>query len=296
MNIPSSLYKYTTFDSATRIIQNQSFRWSSILDFNDPFESRFHLDEKNESNAIRLMAIASSITCRLLTPNDTNTIYEQFKEKRPGKHQELVKANNIINTSIQLFIENKTVDNYLNIEKAIRHSMSISDIMEKTIYGYKGFIDATHKIIKEKFGVLCLSKIPNNHLMWSHYAQNHTGIMFEIDIEKLKECTVIANTLKKIKYTEQFPEITFEMIKGMNKELFPEEAKKLFEVLLLTKQEIWNYENEYRSIIPIKNLAENGLFSLPKECFKSVTLGCAMQEQDRNKILCMIHNHLPETS
>ncbi|EBR0917430.1 DUF2971 domain-containing protein, partial [Salmonella enterica] len=114
MNIPSSLYKYTTFDSATRIIQNQSFRWSSILDFNDPFESRFHLDEKNESNAIRLMAIASSITCRLLTPNDTNTIYEQFKEKRPGKHQELVKANNIINTSIQLFIENKTVDNYLN--------------------------------------------------------------------------------------------------------------------------------------------------------------------------------------
>ncbi|EBN3205609.1 DUF2971 domain-containing protein, partial [Salmonella enterica] len=27
-----------------------------------------------------------------------------------------------------------------------------------------------------------------------------------------------------------------------------------------------------------------------------VTLGCAMQEQDRNKILCMIHNHLPETN
>ncbi|ESB58497.1 hypothetical protein SEEACDC5_10030 [Salmonella enterica subsp. enterica serovar Agona str. SA-5] len=108
-----------------------------------------------------------------------------------------MKANNIINTYIKLFIKNKTVDNYLNIEKAIRRSMSISDIMEKTIYGYKGFIDATHKIIKEKLGVLCLSKIPNNHLMWSHYAQNHTGIMFEIDIEKLKECTVIANTLKK---------------------------------------------------------------------------------------------------
>ncbi|EBC6612131.1 DUF2971 domain-containing protein, partial [Salmonella enterica] len=118
MNIPSSLYKYTTFDSATRIIQNQSFRWSSILDFNDPFESRFHLDEKNENNAIRLMAIASSITCKLLTVNDTNTIYEQFKEKRPDKYQELVKANNIINTYIKLFIKNKTVDNYLNIEKA----------------------------------------------------------------------------------------------------------------------------------------------------------------------------------
>lgn len=27
------------------------------------------------------MAIASSITCKLLTVNDTNTIYEQFKEK-----------------------------------------------------------------------------------------------------------------------------------------------------------------------------------------------------------------------
>lgn len=40
----------------------------------------------------------------------------------------------------------------------------------------------------------------------------------------------------------------------MNEELFPEEAKKLFEALLLTKQEIWNYENEYRSIIPIKIL------------------------------------------
>jgi hypothetical protein len=43
---PEHLFKYTTADAATAILDKQSLRWSSPLSFNDPFglKNYFHVD------------------------------------------------------------------------------------------------------------------------------------------------------------------------------------------------------------------------------------------------------------
>src|SRR5712692_171646 len=41
--------------------------------------------------------------------------------------------------------------------------------------GSKG--KAARLLLKSRLGILCLAERPDNHLMWVHYARNHTGFL-----------------------------------------------------------------------------------------------------------------------
>ena len=45
--------------------------------------------------------------------------------------------------------------------------------------GLKG--KTTRIRLRNKFGILCLTERPDNHLMWVHYARNHTGFVLGFD-------------------------------------------------------------------------------------------------------------------
>jgi hypothetical protein len=66
-------------------------------------------------------------------------------------------------------------------------------------------------------------------------------------------------------------------------------ANTLIEALLLTKSNDWQYEREYRLILPLDDLAlfphriheRNHLFSLPAEAVTGVILGSRSSEETR---------------
>ncbi|EAW1174419.1 DUF2971 domain-containing protein [Salmonella enterica subsp. enterica] len=293
MNIPSSLYKYTTFENAYLTIENQKFKWSSIFDFNDPFESRFYINERDKLNAIRETAISISLTSKFFDSTELNDFLRNFKNINPGIHKTIMNAKKRIDEIITQHAENPTEKYLLKLEKEIKHWVNESFILDLALSSTKGLAEKTHHSFATHFGVLCLSKTKNNPLMWSHYTNNHTGIMFELDSSIMKKLPQLHNTIREVKYTETYPEITYELIKGMNKKMFPKESKKLFETIASTKQKIWEYENEVRSIISLKN--NNRLLTLPKECFKSITLGCAMTDNNKNEAIRNIQKNLPNT-
>ena len=118
-------------------------------------------------------------------------------------------------------------------------------------------VDNLHIKIGETFGVSCFTQSPFNMLMWSHYANKHTGICVEYDFGKLfsGEQTEL---LFPVNYSKNRPLLHIEKILkyednnlSMNENnvnvLFPDMMK-----CLITKSDVWQYENEWRLIKSIK--------------------------------------------
>lgn len=118
-------------------------------------------------------------------------------------------------------------------------------------------------------GVLSLSSVNNDLLLWSHYGTSHRGVCFELETE-------IDNTLKtacEIKYEEKMP------LWDQNN---PDKA-------LLTKAVAWKYESEYRVLVPNK---VDTKISLNAKAIKAIYFGVNITYSDIQKIypLCKSKN------
>lgn len=89
-----------------------------------------------------------------------------------------------------------------------------------------------------KFGVFCACGDKHNDiLLFSHYADKHTGVCLEFSIEEggtIGESTFLGFA-KRISYEKEFPLFTEENIHR----------------LLLTKFAAWDYQDEFRTIANI---------------------------------------------
>lgn len=81
-------------------------------------------------------------------------------------------------------------------------------------------------------GVLALSKTNENVLLWSHYAENHTGVAIKLNIAKDPEFFI---TPKNIIYTKQYIPLNY----------LRDPEKSILDTLS-TKSIDWNYEEEIR--------------------------------------------------
>ena len=84
---------------------------------------------------------------------------------------------------------------------------------------------------KPKFRICALSLNPSNQAMLSHYADNHKGVIFEIELTP-------SSNIFHVKYVKEYPE--FDVLKGKIKDI----AIKIFTF----KHQDWEYEKEIRII------------------------------------------------
>lgn len=87
----------------------------------------------------------------------------------------------------------------------------------------------------ERYGVVCLTTVRDNILMWSHYAASHTGIC--LGYAPTQEAMDFA-TSYKVSYESVRPQ--FNLMKSMVEQ-------EIFESLV-TKSKDWEYEKEWRMI------------------------------------------------
>ena len=124
----------------------------------------------------------------------------------------------------------------------------------------------------EKLGILCLSEKRDDILMWSHYANGHTGFCLEFD----REGFVSWNFCEPIQYRKAYPTCR-QFIDKI-------ESKTLHQIFLLRKSEHWKYEKEWRVIINCENPA-NRTLKFPEELLTGVILGCQMPKAYEDVIL-----------
>jgi Protein of unknown function (DUF2971) len=119
----------------------------------------------------------------------------------------------------------------------------------------------------ERYGTVCLATDPTNMLMWSYYANGHTGIAvrFSTDLDRVRALleTIKAQgadpLLMDVAYETDFPVCNF-----YNPSRFA-----FVKTLLGTKSVVWEREGEWRIVLPGKT----GDVKIPPEMITGVVLG-----------------------
>lgn len=114
-------------------------------------------------------------------------------------------------------------------------------------------------------GILSLSKTNENVLLWSHYAENHTGVAIKLNIAKDPEFFI---TPQNIVYMKQYIPLNY-----------LRDSKKSILDTLSTKSMDWNYEEEIR--VYKSNI---GAYKIKPEAITDVFFGLKTLEQDIAKI------------
>lgn len=136
----------------------------------------------------------------------------------------------------------------------------------------KGSYKKTEKLIRRKLkersiGVLSLSKSFKNVLMWSFYADWHSGLCIEFKAGKKEEPFCDA---RKVKYMERVP--SFELGTDVKEKL----SKALF-----IKSSDWSHEKEWRVV---RNGYSGSLLRFPSSCIRQIIIGCRMPNESVKRI------------
>lgn len=159
------------------------------------------------------------------------------------------------------------------------------DYIRKAIKLYsksEKFVEQHNRIrqhARDKMGVLSLSRTPTSILMWSHYASNHTGLVFEFEPKYRTSC--LAKPIK-VDYKISYDVLSYVVERKAREEQYIKE--------LLTKFKDWEYEEEYRVI----ELEFNGEKKFHKDELKSIIFGLKATPKDMDAMiqLCQTNGFL----
>lgn len=127
------------------------------------------------------------------------------------------------------------------------------------------------------FKICCLCTSFKNKLMWSHYADSHKGICIEYDFA---DCSTNEPQPMPVYYTKTRPKFPWRVAIEQSPEA-QGEATIHFMKALLTKDETWSYENEWRLIIQ----AKVGIDKVPAPPIKCIYLGALCLPENTEKII-----------
>ena len=124
------------------------------------------------------------------------------------------------------------IDIFLNQRLYAAHFQQLNDPMEGRFRYNRQNIDRYRidEVIGQKsdYGILSLSATPYNHLLWSYYAEGHSGFVVGLKIKPDQDLV-----LEEVEYTENF-RLNDDEIDAKN--------------ILLKKHAIWAHEKEYRAL------------------------------------------------
>jgi hypothetical protein len=130
-----------------------------------------------------------------------------------------------------------------------------------------------HKVLgaaARKLGILCMSEVNNNILMWSHYSNGHRGLCLQFDKERMER----QFHLERVRYRTLYP--------SFQEFLALVDANEMGK-LLTFKSQYWEYEAEWRAIHNIRRQSAR-VIQLKEGILTGIILGCQVGAKDRARI------------
>ena len=239
------LYKYCN-PAGTAILKNNSIKVTPPKEFNDPFEFASRPTGKWP---------LKKVVKELQDEAFLQKLYKMELEHQPG-------------ITFEEYREFITTD-----------PDTLEDIRQKTenlmsVYPY-AFADQVSK----RVGIVSFSQDHQNILMWSHYAENHTGFVIGFEAAKIPYLKLFG-----VKYSDSsIPEYDLEV------EESSDAYTEQYTEIMCRKSPVWEYEKELRISVRLEDcdyLEEPGLYiyNLPPESFNLVILGCRMTQKTREQL------------
>ncbi|TGM85096.1 DUF2971 domain-containing protein [Leptospira bouyouniensis] len=182
----------------------------------------------------------------------------------------------------------KTSSNLLAYKNELENAgISLEGIDWKTFLLSKNddsdFLLENIKALSNEYTIVCFSKTWDEHLLWSHYTQGHTGICyvygFDFFITEDQRAVIeVGNKLQAslfdVIYSNVWPE-------------FFKEQEEISGRILYTKSLVWEYEKEVRMILR----GGSGLQAIPKETLKAVIFGMKFKESEIPEVKNRFHSN-----
>jgi hypothetical protein len=123
----------------------------------------------------------------------------------------------------------------------------------------------------EKIGIISLSAIAHEPVLWSHYADSHQGIALEVDYER-------EGGLESVSYSHALP--TFNVSHFLAQRSGDKYTQRILRETLARKSLAWSYEREHRVHLDLPECEEeDGQFyqPIPDDFLRRVILGIRCQ-------------------
>lgn len=200
------------------------------------------------------------------------------------------------------YIDIKKYSEFMNrfASKYVFPWISLSDI-EKAYNTYiENSINLFCKNMRKNMLLTCFSEVCNSILMWAHYAESHKGFCIEYDTEKIDieykrflfpviyqnevydyTETAIMNNPSYASYME-----IIKMRKLKTEYEFIDVSNNIY-IPMLTKAKEWDYEQEWRIVVPSDIFGKNKHFIYLGDAISSIYLGtnCDENSQYINEII-----------
>lgn len=266
-NVPRSLYKYRGISTnSLNNLQYDTTYFNRATDFNDPYDSALTIEQE--------------------------VIHY---EKSKGLLLEFwVKLFNVSIEEVKSVVGNLSLKEILELyyyyyspykDEPRKVPGLVDEFLRDTGELYDNYVAAISKIHQEAVYVSCFSEDAVSMLMWSHYANNHTGMCIEYDFNEMDMRDEALWGLHPVFYSESLLDLN----------VYSDEVrKKVFIPILasISKSKEWSYEEEWRMIFVKEKGTDpfNHKVSKPK----SIILGSKVSEEDKNRVLeIAIPNNIP---
>jgi len=167
---------------------------------------------------------------------------------------------------LEAFIDGRTEEEFpeLTAEQQQEKALELKQCAPEELYRFA-------RELAEHFGILSLASRSDNSPLWSHYTNVHRGFCLEFDASK--EPFTAAH---EVRYTRRRP--PFDL--SLDSAAYRANAENF----VLTKHIDWQYEGEWRVIIPWGGAS----YPLPPEALTGVIFGLAISSADRNRVMSSI--------
>lgn len=161
------------------------------------------------------------------------------------------------------FIGASGLDDFLEfLKKRDLHKPELEN--ELRMIGEETFKKSTNETLlscRSTYGIFCTSKINDSTLMWSHYADKHTGVCIGFKVPTMSGPTITV----EVKYEDE--------IKPMEHSF---ETSGTSVRWMCCKSKVWAYEEEVRMI----DISYNGIFPFHKSNLCEIYFGVATPQDE----------------
>lgn len=165
---------------------------------------------------------------------------------------------------INLFSSKNLIDEIENFLVVSNIDYDLTEDKEKIRQLKEKFFSNLREKISNEFRMTCFSERYNDILMWSHYGDKHNGICVEYDFMNCN--AYLQMLLFPVLYDIERPALTEKQF-VLNEEGISYEEASIIELLsksLLIKSNVWEYEKEWRVILPKTILDDYDNYTAPK--------------------------------
>ena len=233
-------YKFTSIGTARKILENGSFRYSSPLSFNDPFDMQSELYFNFQTSDLpRLVAneVDALVCGRRLESIDSSSDWGKSIIMLQEQHQKKKYRREHLDYLVEPLIHDISSEIEITRSKYNEH-------MRKSL---------------ETMRVFCVADHNESILMWSHYADYHTGVCFKLKVLPEQDNPICV--AKEVNYLAEPPSF-FTVDEWVDSVVLNTmvDYSKFYHRYPLAKSNIWQYESEWRVWAPFEKDGNDYLY------------------------------------